>query len=336
LGTFTLFVVFTSLVLTQTGMPDPKSMSGLVLPVPDLPAGTVSVRVIRGNFDQNITGQDVEFDVAGQRRVVKTNQDGRAEVSGLAKGTRVRAVATVAGERLESQPAEVGDSGLRIILVATDPEAEKRAEEDRRLATSPAVKGVVALGPESRIIAEMSDDRLNIYYILQVVNSARTPVDIGGPIIIDLPREARGATILEGSSQQATANGPRITVVGPFSPGVTPVEAAYELPYSGPVARLEQVWPLPLPQLTVLVPQIGGLAISSPQFAFAQEMDQDGQTVIFGTGPGIPAGQALTMEIVGLPYRSPWPRYIALALAAVIMAIGLVAAVRAPRRQQPA
>ena len=147
------------------------------------------------------------------------------------------------------------------MLVATDPEAVKRAAEDKALAAAAAVKGIVVLGPESRVIAEMPDDRLNIYYILEIVNSARTPVDIGGPLIFDLPREARSATVIEGSSPQATANGPRITVTGPFAPGVTSVQAAYDLPYSGGTARFEQRWPIALPQLTILVQQIGGLTL---------------------------------------------------------------------------
>ena len=41
-----------------------------------------------------------------------------------------------------------------------------------------------------------------------------------GRIVFDLPREARSATVIEGSSPQATANGPRITITGPFAPGV--------------------------------------------------------------------------------------------------------------------
>jgi hypothetical protein len=314
-------------------VPDPKAMNGMVLPVPDLPAGTVTVRVIRGNFDKNLAGQTVEFEIDGKRRNVTTNADGRAEVTGLPAGAKRRARATVDGEKLESQEAVVATTGLRIILVATDPEAEKRAAEDRALATAPPVKGIVVFGPESRIIAEMKNDQLNIYYMMQIVNSARTPVDIGGPLVFNLPREARGATVLDGSTPKATANGPRITVTGPFPPGNTVVEAAYELPYSGPAARFTQVWPAALPQVTVLVPQIGGLKISSPQISSAQEFTNEDQLVILGAGPGLAAGQSLSLEIAGLPHRSPWPRRIALAFAGLIIAAGFIGVYTAPRRQ---
>jgi hypothetical protein len=321
----------------QVAMPDPKAMSGVALPFSEIPVGTITVRVVRGGPDKNIAGQLVEWLVDGKPRSARTDADGRAELSGLARGTRVRAVATVDGERLESEEAVVADSGLRIMLVATDPDAVKRAEEDRALAAASAVKGIVVLGPESRVIAQMSDDRLHIYYIMQIVNSARTPVDIGGPLVFDLPREARGATVIDGSSPQATANGPRITVTGPFAPGTTSVQAAYELPYSGGTARFEQRWPAALQQLTVLVQQVGGLTIASPQVSAKQDISDEGQPLILGTGPGLAAGQSLSLEISGLPHHQVWPRNLALALAGVIVAAGFWGAFSsAPRRRAAA
>ena len=318
-------VLIASPALAQ--LPNPKQMSGQVLPDPDWPNGTATVPVIRGNFDKNLAGQSVEFAINGTKRAVTTNSEGRAEVAGLAAGTKLRARVTVDGELLESQDAVVGtQGGLRIILVATDPEAEA-------LANAPPTKGIVVFGPESRIIVQMNHDQLNIYYMMQIVNSARTPVEIGGPMVFNLPREARGATVLEGSTPMATANGPRITVTGPFPPGNTVVEVAYELPYRGPVARMQQVWPAALPQLAVFVQQIGGLSLSSPQVTKTQEFSDDGQVVILGTGPGLGAGQSLSLEIAGMPHRSEWPRRIALALAGLLVAAGFVGVFTAPQRR---
>jgi hypothetical protein len=169
-----------------------------------------------------------------------------------------------------------------------------------------------------------------------VVNSARTPVDIGGPLIFDLPREARGATVLENSSKQATANGPRVTVTGPFAPGVTPIEFAYVLPYRGDTARLVQHWPAALQQTTVFVYQPGGLTIASPQLSQTREVRDQGETVIVGSGAAIPAGQPLELEIRGLPSRVEWPRYLALSIAGVITLAGLWAAATARPRPRTA
>ena len=327
-------LLLASPAVAQVAMPNFKEMSGAVLPFPDVPVGTVTVRVVRGGPDKNLAKQAVEFTVDGKPRTVTTDANGRAEVSGLSRGTRVRAVAVVDGERLESQEAVVLDSGLRIMLVATDPEAVERAAADKALAASSAVKGTVVLGPESRVIAQMQDDRLNIYYVLEIINSARTPIDVGGPIIFDLPREARSATVIEGSSPQATANGPRITITGPFAPGATSVQAAYHLPYSGPTARFEQRWPIALPQLTILVQQLGGLTLRSAQLSANQEITDQGQAVILGTGPGIAAGQSLSVEIDGLPHHAAWPRQLALAMVAVIIAAGFWGAF-APGSRRP-
>ena len=330
-----LVVVAGPVAHAQVAMPNPKEMSGNVLPVNDIPVGTVTVRVVRGAF-KNIPGQPVDFLIAGKKRTVVTDANGRAEVSGLARGTQLTAEATVDGEKLVSKPAVVESSGLRIILVATDREDVARAAEDKALASAPAVKGIVVLGPESRIITEMSNDRLHIYYVLDIINTARTPVDIGGPLIFDLPREARGATVLQGSSPQAVAAGARLRVTGPFAPGSTHVEAAYELPYSGGVAVVNQPFPAALDRVTLLVQQIGGLTVKSPQVASVRSTSDRGQEILVGAGPGLAPGQTLSFEIAGLPHRATWPRTLALTLASIIVAAGVWGAVTARPRYRVA
>ena len=109
-------------------MPDARQMSGVPLPVGDLPPGTVTVRVVRGSMANVIQDQPVELTGGPSPRSEKTNQSGRAEFTGLAPGTRVRASTTVNGERLESQEFAVpATGGIRVALVATDPEMQKRA-----------------------------------------------------------------------------------------------------------------------------------------------------------------------------------------------------------------
>ncbi len=321
----------------QGGMPNPKDMSGVPLPMPDAPAGTVSVRVVRGGFENNLEGVTVEFVIDGERRTIVTDGEGRVQVEDLRPGARVRASAVVDGERLETQEITMASSGVRVMLVATDAEAEARGAAAAAAAAEP---GTVSIGPDSRVIAEMQEDRLTFFYILDVINPAATPVDPGGPLTFELPRAARGTTVLEGSTPQALANGPRVTVTGPFAPGKTSVQLAYELPHSGPTVRMEQVWPATLQQLNLLVVQIGGLTVSSPQLSSTRDVLDQGQPLIVGTGPAIAAGQALVLEIDGLPYHPVWPRNTALALAASIMVLGLwvafVPGARPERRQRRA
>ncbi len=327
-------VAATAGTAAQLQMPDPKQIAGVPLPATDLPGGTISVRLIRGGFDKNLPDTPVEFSVDGKVRTVKTDASGRAQVAGLPRGAKVRASAVVDGTRLQSQEIVVGESGVRFVLVAVDPELERRAEEDRRLAASPAVKGIVVFGPETRMIAEMSKDQLNIFYVLQILNTARTPVDPGGPVIFDLPRDARGATLLQESSKQATVKGHRVIVTGPFAPGPTMVHVAYQQPYTSDTARIEQKFPASVQNLNLIVLQIGGLDVRSAQIATKREVTDQGQKLIVANGPSIAAGQTLQLDISGLPHHAQWPRYLALSLASVIVGAGIWAAVfPTPRRR---
>ncbi len=327
-GVFVLLAC--AFAVAQVQMPNPKEISGVPLPATDVPAGTVSVRVIRGSFENNLAGIAVTFSVDGQTKTMTTGADGRAQVQGLKTGANVKASVTVDGQQIESQTVTIASSGIRFVLVATDPNAAAREAADNALAAGPAVKGIVALGPETRVIVEPAEDTLNVFYVVEIVNTAKTPVDIGGPFVLDLPAEARGAGVMDGSSPQAKTNGTRLMVLGPFAPGSTQVQVGFGLPYSGGSRTLEQRWPVALPQVTVLMERSGTSDVTSPQLAQRREMTDSGRQVIVAQGPAIPAGQTLALEFTGLPHRPLWPRYTALAITLAIVVIGLAVAVRAP------
>jgi hypothetical protein len=306
----------------QVNMPDLRQMSGVPLPTADLPAGSISVRVVRGSFANNVADTPVTFTVDGVPREVRTDASGRAEISGLKTGARVKASTVVDGETLETQDVTIAQTGFRFILSTGAPGGGSAAAP-----TGPAVAGAVVLGPESRVIAQFSDDKLFIFYVLSILNSGPAPVDIGGPLTFELPQGAAGAATVEDSSPQATANGPRVVVRGPFAPGTTRVTVRFELPYSGPVARIEQTWPAPLQQLIVFALKTGDLDLRSPQISGQRVVMEQGQQLVVASGPGMAAGETLTLEITGLPYHAVWPRYAALTAAGVIVCAGLWAGV---------
>ena len=133
-------------------MPDPKQMSGVPLPVGDVPVGTVTVRVIRGSLP---TSSPARRSSCRRRRAARPRRpttQGRAEFTGLAPGTRVKASTTVDGERLESQEFAVpAAGGVRLMLVATDPGASETAAPAERppaLPQAPAQPGTVVLGDQ--------------------------------------------------------------------------------------------------------------------------------------------------------------------------------------------
>ena len=318
-----VFFLIAGPIPASAQMPDLKLMSGVPLPAADLPVGTVSVRVIRGAVTNNLPGVDVEFQIDGTPRVVKTDDAGRAQVSGIAVGAHVKASAVVDGERLETQEITVAQSGVRFMLAAAAGVA----------APVEVTTGAVVFGPGSRVIAEFSEDKLSIYYVLSILNTAATAVDIGGPVTVELPTGARAVALLDGSTPQAKAIGARLVVTGPFAPGATRVNARFEMPHSGPSITLEQRWPAPMQQVQIFALRTAGLALASPQISSQEAVNEEGQPLIIATGPPLATGQALSLQISGLPYHPQWPRYVALSVASVVMAWGLWAAFVPARRR---
>ena len=306
-----------------TQMPDARQMSGVPLPVGDLAPGTVTVRVVRGSMANVIEGHPVELIGGPAPLRGTTNATGRAEFQGLRVGTRVRALTTVDGERLESQEFMVPQNGgIRVALVATDPEAASREAQDRTLAQAPAQPGLVVLGDQSRFVFEIGDDGLNVFCIMQIVNTARTPVQTPAPLVFPLPEGFANGAVLQGSSPQAAFEGRQVTVTGPFAPGTTLVQFAYALPLSGGDLTIRQVLPAPLSRLTVMAQKVGETHLTSPQFAQHREMQAEGQTFIAAQGPGLAAGEAVVFNFTGLPHASVWPRNVAVAAAVLILLAG--------------
>ena len=193
----------------QVAMPDPR-------PCPVPAAGCRTCRWApsasassAGASTTTSSGRPSSFvDRRAKPRPAVTDAEGPAQVTGLARGTRVRANAVVDGERLESQEGVVQASGLRIILVATDPEAAARGgrQDAGRGAGREGHRGA-----RTRVAHRRSDVRRPAARLLHPADrqfGARRPVDIGGPLLFDLPREARGhdgpgGVVAAGDGQRA-------------------------------------------------------------------------------------------------------------------------------------
>jgi hypothetical protein len=303
------------------GMPDAKAMSGIPRPDPSLPTGTVSVRLVRGQVSNLVVGKPVEFLVNGQSRVIPTDATGHAVAAGLAPGASVRAVATVGGERIDSQDFQVPpQGGVVIMLVASDTAGAAP------MATG-AVEGTVTIGGQSRIATQFEDEELQVYYLFDIVNKLQTPVTTAGPLVFDLPSGAENVTLLEGSTPHAVAKGSKVTVAGPFAPGVTNLLIAYSI---APAARvsIRQRLPVAMDQVAVMVEKLGSIVLTSPQLTTIREGSDGGKEFVIGTGPGLKADDVLSLDISGLPHPATWPRDTALALAVVTLVVGAWGAAR--------
>jgi hypothetical protein len=305
-------------------MPDPSLINGRSFPEPTLKDGTVTIRVVRESIGNDAPGQQVRVTVGGQTKTATTDSQGRAEFTGLPAG-EARAEAIVDGEKLESQPFAVPTSGgLRVILVAgLAKAAERKKQEEATALAAPPTKGVVSLGGDSRIVMEFTNDTLFAFYLLDIVNTARTRVDIGGPLKIDLPREAANARIREGSSQSAEVDGTHLTVRGPFAPGTTSVQVEFSLRFSNATETVVQAFPVPLQRVVVGIEKVGSLGLASSQFSSVTEVNPGGGVYLLGQGGTIQPGTPLTFTLSNLPVHSRTGLNMTLALAVLIAGVGV-------------
>lgn len=325
-----LFVTLASAAGAQ--MPDLSRMSGTPLPVPDLPPGTVTVRVVRESLANNVPNQPVELQAGTDVRKGATDAGGRVQFDGVPPGAQVQARATVNGELLTSQTFPMpAQGGVRLILVAevTRP-GEKPAEAPAPSAPQGTSTTGLTLDAQSRIIVELADEALEVYYILELA-SGGTPA--AESFVIDLPAGARSVTMLEGNSPQATAAGTRVTVAGPIQSGRTPVNLAFQLPYEGGSASFTQAFPVELRRATVLVRRHAGLQFTSPDAGDRSPVTMGDREYDLFVGPTVAAGHRMSFAVSGLPHHPAWPRYLALGLAAAILMAGVVLVVRTPSRQ---
>ena len=190
---------------TPQEMPDPSLIAGKALPSGDLAGRTVTVRVVK----RETIGNNMPARSRDRHRDRERNaQTGTTDGQGVARFSNdLPAPGTGAGSDDQRRASGVGpvhraeSGGLRVILIAGSHRLprEKRRPPRKSLA-APPTKGVVVFGGDSRLLMQFRDDALPVFYLLDLVNNARTRVDPGGPLIIDLPSCAAGAGTLEGSS----------------------------------------------------------------------------------------------------------------------------------------
>ena len=306
--------------------PDPRQMSGIPLPDPQLPTGTITVRVIRGQLANNVSDHPVELRQGDNVVTVDTDADGRAQFLTLNAGATVVAATELDGVFIDSQPFAVpAQGGIRLMLVGAGDVSDSPA--------IPAESGTVSFGADSRIVVELGEETLSVFYLFDIVNSRGVPVETETAMMLELPTGAISTTVLRESSPQTRSEGRRVTLAGPFAPGTTPLRIAYVMPYSGDGVTITQPLPVDLEALLLIIEKRGTMEVASQQIARRADMNPDGPesgTYIFAAGPPIVAGHSLSFEVSGLPHHSRLPGLLALAAAFIILTVGVWAGAVTP------
>jgi hypothetical protein len=248
-------------------MPDAGQMSGIPLPAPELPNGTVSVRVVRERMGNNIAGHPCRSPAAGQTWTGTTDAQGRAEFTGFPAGARVVATTTVDGECWSRRSFRAAGAAC---ASRWSPGHRRQAERERAAAEAaaqePARQGMVVLGGQSRVILEFQNDVLHrLLPARHRQQRAHAHRHRRAARFIVLPQARTGATLLQGSSTQATCAAIDDASPAPSRPASHSVQVGFSMPYAA-TTTLTQQWPAAFEQLFVAVEKVGNLQISSPQF----------------------------------------------------------------------
>ena len=144
-----------------------------------------------------------------------------------------------------------------------------------------------------------------MFYLLEIVNNARTPIDIGGPLLIRAADRRRGRVddaglVAAAPARRATC----VTITGPFPPGKTIAQVGFSLPQAGASDH---------DPADVAGGAGAGLRRRREDrqhadvVAAAHRRARDelgGQPFIMATGGRLNAGETLVLNLTGLPAHS--------------------------------
>lgn len=271
--------------LAQPMMIDPSQMSGIPRPDPQVPAGTITVRLIRGKLTERVVGAAVELLAPdGKIATQKTDEEGRATFGGLQQPGPYQARASEEGETLTSQPIALqADMGSRVMLVFAPPggAADGVARTDGKIpAGTIVVRAMNGDAPEAGLAVILGMARAGEG---NAVKQYKGKTDEKGEARFDgldaKPTSGYLAEVIKGSTRYASkpfrlqeGMGSRVTLdVRPVSHDTAALRIGpgshFIFEVSDDVVQVVELWRLTNPTSEAIDPGPAGLHLSLPDKA---------------------------------------------------------------------
>lgn len=316
------------------GMPHAAQMSGIPLPSPDLPAGTLSIRIAYGGLTETLPATEVELEILkGQgvmRQKATSDQAGRARFDGLPLGAQATAIVVHHGETFSTAAFKIsGESGLRMLLFVA--KAKEGASNSAALATGKVThdRTSIAVGARSHIIVEPGEDDTQILEVVEIENSGVDSYDPGAAgLPIWLPEGQSTAATDEDTPQEVRVEDGKLVWKGLVAPGTHAVRFFFRRSVEGDRLSFRQRTELAWPDVTIVVRDSPGIVVEGSDVTGGDLRDLGNQKFRVFHVPGVKANGTIAFSVRGLPRPDTRPRTIAAALALMILTWGVFSAWR--------
>ena len=330
--------------------------------------GTVDVQVQRrGDGVEGIAVAIVEAEGGAAVKDARTDGEGRAVLTEVAGGVKLKVRAVVHGRTLESPPFELpAKGGVRIGIAVDWQEVESlrarfsgiaagadkvyvaRAVGSPRPTLSPPFQMTEARGATTQMIVfpgvllamhggtSLDDDKLWFEVQFTVLNPAATPYDPGpGGLRIPLPKGYVGASVKEEMAARVKVDEDRGLVWrGAVPPGTKAFIAQFALPTDGGEVDFDMALPHGAIQSQLVLEDLPGMQLDLPAGVQRDTRSQQGRKFVLLGGIERRPGEQLAFKIAGLPQAPAWRRWVRRGAGLAVLALlgwALVAITRGRR-----
>ncbi len=310
------------------------------------PAGVVEIQLHGGPVGKNEPIPNIEVRImpadstdANAGVVATTAADGWVHME-VHKAAKQKALLTINGKPLISNPFDVSKIGGRLDVVAQWPsrgkyetsfdvpnppavmyaESVNRGQLFRSLPFQPVdahgTHASIYVYPRSlftfRLDANFDDAFLGVRGQFEVSNTSWSPYS-GGPegIVIPLPKGFKGAAINEKDQAEVAIDADKgFKIVRPIPPGGRPFNAGFSLPVENGAVSWELDLPLGSYQSQLAVLSTPGLELTLPPGVKSKDVKQGTMSFKVIAPITILPKRSMSMTIRGLPSAAAWTRWV--------------------------